>query len=80
MSCNTKGGQEEAKFTTNGYIPKAPARAVPDQAMAISPPGGRCTAIPRGGKGSVVDDISGSGSPVLAVCGRVVGDRGSTRR
>lgn len=61
------------------YLPKKPARAVPHQAIAISPPGGRCAAVPRGGKWSVVDDISGSGSPVLAIRGRVVGDRRGTR-
>lgn len=78
MSCNTKRCHEETKFTIKGYLPKMPARAVPHQAIAISPPGGRCAAVPRGGKGSVVDDISRSGSPELTIGGRVVDDRGST--
>ena len=60
-------------------IPKAPARRTQDQAIAMSPPGGRCAAVPRGGGGPVVDDISGSGSSVLAVGGRVFDDRGRTR-
>ncbi len=60
-------------------IPKAPARTTQDQAIAISPPGGRCAAVPRGACGGpVVDDISGSGSSVLAVRGRVFDDRGCT--
>ena len=61
-------------------IPKAPARTTQDQAIAISPPGGRCAAVPRGCGGPVVDDMSGSGSSVLAVRGRVFDDRGRTCR
>lgn len=61
------------------YVPKAPASTTLDQAIAISPPGGRCAAVPRGDGGPVVDDISGSGSSVLAVRGRVVDVRRCTR-
>ena len=60
------------------YIPKAPARPTLHQAIAISPPGGRCAAVPSGGRRSVVDDISGSCSSVSAVRGRVFGDRRCT--
>lgn len=60
------------------YIPKAPARATENQATAINPPGGRCAAVPRGGGGPVVDDISRTGSSILAIGGRVFGDRGIT--
>ena len=65
-------------FTTKRYVPKPPARAVLHQTTAISPPGGRCAAVPRGGRGPVMDNISGSGSSVLAIRGRIVDDRGCT--
>ncbi len=59
-------------------IPKAPARTTQDQAIAISPPGGRCAAVPRGYGEPAVDDMSGSGSSVLAIRGRVFDNRGRT--
>ena len=56
------------------YIPKTPARATLHQAIAISPPGGRCAAVPSGERWSVVDDISGSCSSISTVRGRVFVD------
>lgn len=79
MSCNSKRSPQQEAVVPGMYIPKAPATTTPDQAIAISPPGGRCAAVPRGGRGSVVDDISGTGSPVCAVGGRIVDDGGCTR-
>lgn len=73
-----KSGVKEEGVTLKRYIPKAPAIATLHQVIAISPPGGRCAAVPRGGGGLVVDDIGGSGSSVLAIRGRVVNDRGCT--
>ena len=51
--------------------PNPPATPTLHQAMATSPPGGRCAAVPRG----AMDDMTGSGSPVRAFRGGVSGAR-----
>ena len=61
------------------HSPNPPATPTLHQAMATSPPGGRCAAVPRACS-DVMDDISRSGSPVSAVRGGVFGDGGSARR
>ena len=80
-----KESSETGRSLSKQYVPKAPARPTLAQAIAINAPGGRCAAIPSGGRGSGADAIRRARSSIPAIwqvrgrgsaCGVVLTRRG----